>query len=169
MDVFAERMKIIPRVLNLQNRRRGALLDEQEIEDLAQDTMALVWSKLDVFAGQSSLESWVYPFCLNTMANAVRKKVRRTPALELQADEPQADAPAAAASDRLGYDEVHAALARLGPPRADVIRLKYFDGLTFAEIARRLSVPLDTAKTWYYRGLQFLKEQLQAGAREVEA
>ena len=43
-----------------------------------------------------------------------------------------------------------------------MIRLKHFQELTFEEISSRLSIPANTAKTKYYRGLEKLRETLRA-------
>jgi DNA-directed RNA polymerase specialized sigma24 family protein len=42
-----------------------------------------------------------------------------------------------------------------------VIRLKHFEGRTFREIGEVLEIPANTAKTHYYRGLEWLRRRLR--------
>ena len=58
-------------------------------------------------------------------------------------------------------DDIHVALERLGGIEADILRLKHFEGLTFAEIARRMGSPENTVKARYYRGLARLERMLR--------
>ncbi len=50
------------------------------------------------------------------------------------------------------------ALARLPAGQRQVIELAYFGGLTRAEVAAQLGVPLGTATTWLRLGLHTLQE-----------
>ena len=43
----------------------------------------------------------------------------------------------------------------------DAIRTAFFDGVTYAELAERQSIPLGTMKSWVRRGLAKLKECLE--------
>ena len=58
------------------------------------------------------------------------------------------------------FEHVHAAIDELGPPKSDVIRQRSLDGLSFAEIAKGLAVPISTVKTWFHRGLKELAIRL---------
>ena len=50
----------------------------------------------------------------------------------------------------LGLDE-------LGPPACDVVRLRAFENLSFDDIGARMSMPTNTVKTLFYRGLRRLE------------
>jgi RNA polymerase sigma-70 factor (ECF subfamily) len=45
----------------------------------------------------------------------------------------------------------------------DAIRAAFLDGLTYAELADRMAVPLGTMKSWIRRGMQRLKECIGDG------
>jgi RNA polymerase sigma-70 factor (ECF subfamily) len=163
LEHFVRRMQFVARILAARNQRLGQPLDTEDLEDLVQDTLALLWTKLDQFAGQAALETWIYPFCIHGISNAVRKKRRRQPVV-VNEDFHEHEPEDMATANPWDHDEIHLALQRLGPPQEDVIRLKFFDGLTFEEIGQRLSVPMDTAKTWFYRGLRQLRSSLASPA-----
>jgi RNA polymerase sigma-70 factor (ECF subfamily) len=50
--------------------------------------------------------------------------------------------------------------ATLEPERADAVRGAYLDGLSYADLAARHAVPLNTMRTWLRRSLLKLKECL---------
>lgn len=161
VDRFVRRMNCVPLILASQNARLGRALSPVEIQDLAQDVLLTIWKKLDTFAGLSGLETWIYRICCLELLNAIRRQRRGRYLATL--DERLTAAPETDhGPDLLEYEHVHRGLERIEPPEADVIRLKHFQGLSFEEIAARLSIPVNTSKTRYYRGLRKLQELLRA-------
>lgn len=165
LERFFHRMRCVAVILNGLNRRRGRPLDEHEVADLVQDALTIVWRKLDRYAGEGTLEFWVYRICAMEFMNGLRRRQRRPRASSDQA----LDVPAPAPATGLPDDEcraLHEGLRRLGPPGEAIIRLKHFERLTFDEIGERLSLSPNTAKTLYYRGLTRLGAALRAQAAE---
>lgn len=154
---FVERMRCVPAILASQNGRLGSPLGEEDLADVVQETLTVVWRKLDDFCGRSALETWVYRFCFLELMTGIRRRKKRPEPIP-EGLERRGLAPATAAD----FELLHRGLARVGSPWADVIRLKHFGDLTFDEIGRRLSMPANTAKTQYYRGLERLREALVA-------
>jgi len=62
-----------------------------------------------------------------------------------------------AASER---GRIAGCLGQLEPDRADAVRRAYVEGETYAELAHRYGVPLNTIRTWLRRSLLKLKECL---------
>lgn len=156
LDELTERFKYIPRLLSAINARRGRVLDEHEIADLVQDTITLAWTKLGSYAGTAALKTWLHRFAENVLSNAIRKKLRRAAVLIPDACD-RVEATADRIGEPLSHEEIHVAVDRLKASQAEVIRLKYFEGLTFQEIAVRFKMPVDSVKTRYYRGLVSLR------------
>ena len=52
-------------------------------------------------------------------------------------------------------------LARVGQPRRHILELAYFTGLTQAQIAQSLDLPLGTVKSHLRRGLIQLRDMLE--------
>ncbi|MCH3014585.1 hypothetical protein K3W98_14820, partial [Listeria monocytogenes] len=58
-------------------------------------------------------------------------------------------------------DLLHGCLQGLEARQRDALRTAFFDGVTYAELAERQSIPLGTMKSWVRRGLAKLKECLE--------
>jgi RNA polymerase sigma-70 factor (ECF subfamily) len=56
--------------------------------------------------------------------------------------------------------EVRRAIDELAPEEREVVRLQHLDGLTHAEIAERLGIPLGTVKSRSYRAHRQLAARL---------
>src|SRR4030095_14110005 len=63
-DAFAARMRCVPRFLAVLNRRTGRVLDEHEIDDVAQSTIATLWRRRGSFEGSGSPASGGGTFCV---------------------------------------------------------------------------------------------------------
>jgi RNA polymerase sigma-70 factor, ECF subfamily len=150
-----ERMQCVPRFVRAIASRLGRTLSREEQEDLTQDVLAVVWRKLAEFRGEAALATWMFRICDLTARNAFRRADRRrAPSLEEVAD-PRS-------RNRTDDDEAMlAALDRLPPDEAAILRLKHFDGLTFDAIGTNLGLSSNTVKTRYYRGLSTLREWLR--------
>jgi RNA polymerase sigma-70 factor (ECF subfamily) len=158
---FIERMDCVASILAARNARLGRPLRDEELSDLAQDTITAVLRKLDMFAGHASLETWVFHFCEHELMNAIRRKRRQPrPVADCDREMPR-DQAVTHEREPTDFEDVYASLDRLAPEKAVVIRLKHFSGLTFPEIATQLEISTNTAKTRYYRGLEELRQLLR--------
>lgn len=155
-----DRLGCVARMVASKNARMGRPLDASEVEDVVQNTLILIWKKRAEFLGTGPLEAWVYRISYLEFMNRMRKRLRSPKSLE-EAGVAEHNEPAAAAEpDALEFEVLHQSLDIVGPPDANVVRLKHFDSLTFDQIAVRLDIPANTAKTQYYRGLEKLRRQL---------
>ncbi len=119
-----------------------------EADEAAQEVMLAIWRKAATFdPAKAGAATWIYAIARNRRVDMAR---RRRPAPD--PDDPQfrpdpappADSAAAAADrDRL----VRAALSALSAEQRDVVRLAFYDGLSHAEAAEALALPLGTVKS----------------------
>lgn len=159
-EMFLSRMRCVPLILESKNARTGSPLDKEDLSDLVQDTLAVVWRKLGTYAGRSSLETWVYAYCVNQLMNAIRSRQRLPLPIEDSEGVARIDP---AVLDRQ-YDEfelVDRCIDRLEAYPAEVIRMKFFDDMTFNQIGTTLGIPENSAKTHYYRGMNRLRALMQ--------
>ena len=152
---LAARLRCVPRLLAVRNARLGGAFRPEELADLSQDVLLIVWRKLGEYRGFSALDGWLYRISRFAFMNALRRLRGRTDSLEdLPQDPPQESNP-------WDFEDVHRGLERIGDKEALVIRLKHFEELTFEEIATRLGTSPNTVKARYYRGLRALEPLLQ--------
>lgn len=162
-EALFERLRCLSRFVAALNQRSGGPFDSHELSDLVQDTLLVVWRKLDRFHGPDGLESWVLRIARFEFQNALRKRFRQgrdhQPLERAEEIEGGAD-PAQAVLDGQALAQ---ALGELDPGTERTIRMKHFWGLTFEEIGERLGCSPNTAKTRYYRGLLRLADALEQG------
>jgi RNA polymerase sigma-70 factor (ECF subfamily) len=161
---FVERMACIPRILAAKNARLGKPLNDDELADLCQETFSILWSKAHTYAGKAKLETWAARFCLFVLMNNVRGRRRRGRSLR---SDPAVPADAETRIQRQDLrQELCAALQQLPSENADIIQWRLLDQISFEDIAERLSAPLNTVKTRYYRGMERLRKLLRSGGEE---
>jgi RNA polymerase sigma-70 factor (ECF subfamily) len=100
----------------------------------------------------AQLRTFLYPIARNTAISSMRKSARHESAVA----DPD-ELPAAPAHDG-NEDAIDRALAGLGARQREVVQLRFVDGLTLAEIASALDLPLGTIKSRLHNALKQLRE-----------
>jgi RNA polymerase sigma factor (TIGR02999 family) len=75
----------------------------------------------------------------------------------------QAAAPASD-DELLAVDEALARLHKVDPPKAELVKLRYFGGLTVPEAAQALGISIRTANRYWAYARAWLHEELASGA-----
>jgi len=157
-ELLGRRLAFIPALVRRIHRRMATRLDHDELNEVAQNVALGMWKKLGEYDGRRSLEAWAYGFCTREVLKFGERRGRRSRVgLGLNTESIQ---------DPLGEQEtsesacVHRALDKLVSPSREIVGLKLFDGLTFQEIAGKLGMSANTAKTRYYRALVQLRDAL---------
>jgi RNA polymerase sigma-70 factor (ECF subfamily) len=126
--------------------------DVQDAEDMTSETFARMLRSLDGFRGEASFKNWLYQIARNAVRNhrrsaGYRRSVPLSPHL---ADEPL-DEPHSSREDR----ETALALLEPLPPRyRQVLELRFLDGHSIEETARRMSITVGNAKVLQHRALR---------------
>jgi RNA polymerase sigma-70 factor (ECF subfamily) len=139
------------------------LNDRGEAEDALQEVFVKVWTKADRFAvSELSPISWLVAIARNHAIDRIR--ARRRPAADIDAALEVADpAPGPEAMVVAGDESqrIHHCLEELEGDRAAAVRGAYLGGESYAELAERHGVPLNTMRTWLRRSLMKLRECLE--------
>ena len=156
---LARRLLIVPRLLREINRRRGAPLQPEDVEDLSQDVLVAVWQKLQRSAQVTTLDPWLYRFCQLELMNRLRSLQRRrqrertlTPSAQEPGGAGDVESPASA--------RLLAALGDLPELDRELIRLRHEEGLTFGRIGARVGAAEEAIKARYYRALNTLRGRI---------
>jgi RNA polymerase sigma-70 factor (ECF subfamily) len=140
------------------------LNDRGEAEEALQEVFVKIWTKADRFAvSELSPISWLVAIARNHAIDRIRAR-RQQPAADIDAALDIADpgpGPEAAVVAGDEAERVHRCLEELEQDRASAVRGAYLKGESYAELAERHGVPLNTMRTWLRRSLIKLRECLE--------
>jgi RNA polymerase sigma-70 factor (ECF subfamily) len=136
-------------------------------EDVVAQTFLEAWRLRETVRREGeSLEPWLYGIATNVLRNTRRTARRYRTVLErLPAPEPTpdiADEPAARAGQQEELAAARAALKALRPPEREVVALCIWSGLSYAQAAEALGVPIGTVRSRLSRA----RARLQKLARQ---
>lgn len=138
-------------------------------EDLTQETFIKVWKNLKKFKVDKNFQVWLFTIAKNTLFDYFKKKKilvfsdweddDGNNQLADQLTDP-APLPEEIFFSKNLTAQLQQALTTLTASQRLAINLHHYDELTFAEISEVARVSENTAKSWYRRGLQKLRENL---------
>ncbi|HEY2657792.1 MAG TPA: sigma-70 family RNA polymerase sigma factor [Solirubrobacteraceae bacterium] len=138
------------------------LRDRQLCEEATQQTFLNAWRAASSVDPQRELGPW-----LATIARRVAIDIRRREAIRsagtlahVPADTPALVGTPASADQLYEVWEVRRVVDGLPVEEREVVRLQHFDGLTHAEVAARLGVPVGTVKSRSHRAHRRLAAEL---------
>lgn len=130
------------------------------VEEALNDTMMVVWERMDSFHGASKLSTWIFAIAYRTAMKAAR---RQDVPLEDPAGDRQAS-PDPGPDEGIGKARIQQALmqamAELSPDHRSVVDLTYFHEMGYREIAEIMDCPVDTVKTRMFHARRHLKRRL---------
>lgn len=140
--------------------------DEHMAQDVLQEAFADLWAQADRFdpAG-SSVRSWVTMLTHRRAVDRVRREQSdrsRSTAWAHSSRERAHDSVAEVVELRSEHRRVRQAMDGLTVLQRQALELAFVGGLTHAEVAERLDIPLGTAKTRIRDALRSLRTTLEA-------
>jgi len=129
-----------------------------DAEELAHDAFVEGFLRLDQLAEPASFGPWIRRIALNLCRMRWRKQLRENGGAELPDDVPEAAPPR---RGRLA-PAVLCGLDRLGPAHRLVIVLHYLEGLSYAQVAESLDVPIGTVMSRLHRAREALRGEVEA-------
>jgi RNA polymerase sigma-70 factor (ECF subfamily) len=135
-------------------------VDADTAEDIAQETLLLVWRKAHLFVEQKgSIATWIYTIARNVRIDRIR---RQMPVTELPEDLNGTPSDEELPDDTLNREQqrqrIREALATLPADQYEVVQLSYIEGLSHQEIAERTGAPLGTIKSRMRLAYQKIRE-----------
>jgi RNA polymerase sigma-70 factor, ECF subfamily len=129
--------------------------DESLALDVLQETFLYFLKKFPGFTLTAQFKTFLYPAVKN-LSIAARRKTERHQSTEGELaaleNEPAADA------TRADSSELAIVLARLPAEQREVLQLRFVDGLSLAEIADAMEIPLGTVKSRLHNALTSLRK-----------
>jgi RNA polymerase sigma-70 factor, ECF subfamily len=140
------------------------LRDHERAMDAVQTALLRAWRDLPALRDPDRFDAWLNRLLANACIDLLRRDRRHRLDVVLTDTSPTpiVHDETAVIADR---DELERGFRRLGPEERAVIVLHHYLDLPLPEVAATLGVPLGTAKTRLYRGLDRMRAALDADAR----
>ena len=137
---------------------RRLVVSHDDAQDLLQETFLKVYRSWDSFKGNSSLFSWLYRIATNVVLSSLRSKHPEGTQLD--------EVRGMAADSYFEFsDEEAVALQRaihsLPPKQQAVFNMRYYDELSYEEIAKITGKNVNTLKTNYHFAVEKIKKVLK--------
>lgn len=134
----------------------------EDAEDFTQEVFLKAYENLATYSTASPFSAWLYRIGYNHGINRISKK--RAQALSEEHQElleSGVDGP----EDRLEKEEtrgkVREILKKLPEMYNMVIRMRFFDGLSYAQIAEIIGKPINTIKSHIFRAKELIRESVE--------
>ena len=137
----------------------GYLRDSDAAKDAAQEVFITAYESIRYLRAESALRQWLYRICRNLCLNVIRRqKTERDLRPEAQVKP---------GSDVVLRIHLRELIACLDDPYQDVIVLRYYNDLTYGEIAEVLDISISSVKVRLFRAKKMLKTMLGEDTDEV--
>lgn len=142
-------------------------------EDIVQETLLAVYAARDSYDPQFSFRTWLWTILLNRCRRHLTRDTyrrRETPLSTVMRTSTEPIPEPASAASETGLERIlaaerneqlHAMLAEMPEPQADALRLRFFGGLKYQEIAEAMECSLGGAKLRVRNGLMSLAALLR--------
>lgn len=165
----------LPHLKAAYNLARWLTRHPADAEDMVQEAYLRAYRAFDRFGGEDGV-AWILTIVRNTCLTSLKRESRWRNVVRLDALDPQALQPHADQLDPLGdllakreAERVRAAIARLSEDLREIIVLREFEELSYAQIALVVDVPVGTVMSRLSRARRQLKELLTEKADHGQA
>ncbi len=129
----------------------------EDADEIVQKTFISVYKNLGRFEGRSSLKTWIFRIAMNYSKNLIRDRARHAgeELAEWNATvESSVEAEIEADQRRRIVEE---AMEQLPPRQREVLQMRAFGDMSFAEIAQDVGISTSAAKVNYHYAVKALK------------
>jgi RNA polymerase sigma factor (sigma-70 family) len=140
--------------------------NKEDAMDLTVETFAKAFEKLDKYQPEFAFSTWLFRVGTNNCIDFIRKKKLNTQSINGMVDDEGDERPLQIRSDALNPEEVSmkkeqtqtlkVLIDSLPARYRNLIVLRYFDELSYEEIAEQLDLPLGTVKAQLFRARYLL-------------
>jgi RNA polymerase sigma factor (sigma-70 family) len=146
---------------------RKMVIDHQDADDLTQDVFIKVWNNLGEFRGEAQLYTWIYRIASNECLNFLNKRKNRQ---FVDIDDAGANADLVDKLDSgnlISGDEIQLklqkALLRLPDKQRLVFNMRYYDEMSYEEVAAITGTSVGALKASYHIAVKKIEEFIVAG------
>ncbi|MGN0033289.1 MAG: RNA polymerase sigma factor [Candidatus Limimorpha sp.] len=137
------------------------LLNTQDAEEVAQDSILKAFSSLEKFNGsQCEFIAYVRTIAINKSIDEIRKRNRQPSFVEIDNTADKVDDDDDVADD-FPVEKIKEELEKLPDGYRLVITLHLLENMDFDDIAERLGIKPSTVRSQYVRGLERLRQSIK--------
>ena len=166
---------ILPHEASLYGPAYRLTRSTSDAEDLVQDTMLRAYTRFASFRSDGSARAWLHTIMRNLFINTYRKKSREPQHISFDVLEgagagagversgvtrPTTTSPERLVLSKMESDALLRAVAQLPAEYREAVVLADVDGLSYGEIAERLSIPVGTVRSRLNRGRKRVQRAL---------
>jgi RNA polymerase sigma-70 factor (ECF subfamily) len=149
------------------------LQNQEDAEEVLQDAFEYAFRKLDRFdSRKASFKTWLYQIAISRCRNKRRRKRLFTMPLTFALGQIIEDNTIPTPVESLDMSErqrmVWKALGELSPKLRETAVLRYYEGFTYSEIGKILSIPAKTAESRMRLAHKALRKLLQEEGKDEE-
>lgn len=140
----------------------GMLRDEQEAREVAQEALARAWAARDRYDARRPFYPWLATIVRNACRDAIaRGRHRAISGLDAERLTSADATPLQALSRKEAEGAVRDAMAALRDEWREILLMRHFEDLSYAEIGEALSLPQGTVMSRLYRARKALVAELE--------
>lgn len=136
---------------------RNIVANEEATDEVFDDVMMIVWNKISTFQGHSKLSTWIYAIAYRRALKERSKRVEVEYVDELHEPQLGSDFTEATVENGRIQNLIKSALMQLPELQRTVVRLAYFEEMTYRDIGQVMECPEDTVKTRMFHARRKLK------------
>jgi len=144
----------------LRGYARNLMRNREMADDLVQDCLERVVSRWSERRSVESTRSWMFAIAHNLAVNRLRQQTQRGPHLDIEDIDESTFVQPAGQEDRIRHNELMRALQALPDDQRSVVVLVCVDGLSYADAALELDVPIGTVMSRLARARTKLQRAL---------
>ena len=139
------------------------LRNHHDASEIAQEAFARAWQKLASYDLARPFSVWLFSVAANLARDLLRKKARRGEVLDSERiySVPGGASPSGDAEDREAAERLRKAVDTLDDEKRLAVVLRYFEGLSLAEVAEITGTPANTLKVRLFRARKELMGKLE--------
>jgi len=146
------------------------LRNEEDARDMAQEVFVRAYSKRTSFKARSSLYTWIYRIALNLCFSELKRRKTQPALLSIPLEDVQDLVAAGPDEPSEGPERLEALLAgaleSLPPKQRSVFVMKFYDKMTYVEIAKAAGTSVGAAKANFHFAVERLRSTLAGKASE---
>ncbi len=139
--------------------------NKADAEDIVQETLVAAFEHMAGFEGRSTVKTWLTRILMRRAARCHRRRARKgtVPLGRFMAggDEVLSSGDGSVSEETARRLDVERALQDLSPDHREVVVLREFQGMSYAEMAEVLEVPQGTVESRLYRARRSLQRALR--------